>query len=98
MAYAGIEQVFRCRRSRSYCTLAKELKADLLLIDERIGKQFAGQEHITCKGVVGVLIEAKQKGLIPLLKPLLDDLIKNLQFRLSEHIYRLALQKANELS
>lgn len=78
--------------------LAKELKADLLLIDERIGKQFAGQEHITCKGVVGVLIEAKQKGLIPLLKPLLDDLIKNLQFRLSEHIYRLALQKANELS
>jgi len=77
--------------------LAKELKADLLLIDERLGKQFAEQEHITCKGVIGVLIEAKQKGLIPLLKPLLDDLIHNLHFRLSDYIYQLALNKANEL-
>lgn len=76
--------------------LARELKADLLLIDEKLGKQFAEAEHIACKGVVGVLIEAKQKGLIPLLKPLLDDLMVNLKFRLSATIYKLALQKANE--
>jgi len=77
--------------------LAKELRADLLLIGEKLRKQFAEQEHIACKGVVGVLIAAKHKGLIPLLKPLPDDLIRNLQFRLSDHIYQLALYKANEL-
>lgn len=77
--------------------LAKELKAALLLIDEKIGRQFAEAEHIACKGVVGILIDAKKKGLIQLVKPLLDDLIHNLKFRLSSRIYKLALEKAGEL-
>lgn len=77
--------------------LAIELHADLLLIDERLGKAAAEAANIPCKGVVGLLLDAKEKGLIPLVKPLLDDLRQNLKFRLSEKIYRLALQKANEL-
>lgn len=76
--------------------LAKELNADLLLIDEKLGKQFAEAEHIACKGVVGILIAAKKEGLLPLIKPLLDDLISNLKFRLSDKIYNLALQKVGE--
>ncbi len=76
--------------------LAKEMRADLLLIDEKLGKEFALAENIHCKGVVGVLIDAKHQGLIPYLKPLLDDLIQNLKFRLSDKIYKLALQKAGE--
>ena len=75
---------------------AKELEAGLLLIDEKIGARFALAEGIYCKGVVGVLIEAKKEGLIKVLKPLLDDLILNLKFRLSKKIYSLALQKADE--
>ena len=77
--------------------LAIELNADLLLIDERIGKNTAEAEGLTCKGVVGVLIEAKHKKLIPAIKPLLDDLIENLKFRLSDRIYRLALERAAEI-
>ncbi len=76
--------------------LAKELNADWLLIDEKIGKHFAEAEHISCKGVIGILIEAKKQGLISLIKPLMDDLILNLKFRLSEKIYQLALKKADE--
>ena len=76
--------------------LAKELKAELLLIDEKIGTQYAIAEGISCKGVAGILIEGKNKGLIPALKPLLDDLVINLKFRLSDKIYKLALEKANE--
>jgi predicted nucleic acid-binding protein len=76
--------------------LAKELNAGLLLIDEKLGKQFAELQNITCKGVVGVLIAAKQEGLLKEIKPLLDDLILNLNFRLSDKIYLLALQKVNE--
>jgi predicted nucleic acid-binding protein len=77
--------------------LAKELSADLLLIDERLGREVAEKIQIQCKGVVGVLIEAKNAGLITLVKPLLDRLIEELKFRLSDHIYSLALQKAGEL-
>ena len=76
--------------------LAKELKANLLLIDEKLGREFAIAEHINCKGAVGILIDAKQKGFIPLLKPLLDDLVNNLKFRLSDRIYLLALRRAGE--
>ncbi len=72
--------------------LAKELKADLLLIDEKLGKQFAETQNIACKEVVGILIEAKKRGLLPLL----DDLLLNLKFRLSDKIYQLALKKAGE--
>jgi predicted nucleic acid-binding protein len=68
----------------------------LLLIDEKIGREFAEAENIPCKGVVGILIQAKKEGLIENLKPLLNDLVNNLKFRLSDKIYQLALQKAGE--
>jgi uncharacterized protein len=83
------------RGSRSNC-ISKELNADLLLIDEKLGKEYAEVENIICKGAVGILIEAKQKGFIQALKPLPDDLLINLKFRLSEKIYKLALSKAGE--
>ena len=76
--------------------LARELKAHLLLLDEKLGRQFAETEHIVCKGFVGILIDAKKHDLIQLVKPLLDDLVHNLKFRLSDKLYQLALQKAGE--
>lgn len=76
--------------------LAKEIKADLLLINEKLGRQLAEKESISCKGVVGVLIEAKLGGYIPAIKPLLNTLLTDLKFRLSPSVYNLALQKANE--
>ena len=45
---------------------------------------------------MGILIAAKNKGLLPSIKPLLDDLIEHLKLRLSDKIYQLALQKAGE--
>ena len=76
--------------------LAKEINADLLLIDEKLGKELATKENIPCKGVIGILIEAKAKGLVTKVKPLFDELINNLKFRISERVYRLALDKAGE--
>lgn len=76
--------------------LALELNVDLLLIDEKLGKQLAEEKKIVCKGVVGVLIEAKLKGLIKEIKPLLNELTSGLKFRLSGKIIALALQRAGE--
>lgn len=76
--------------------LAIELKADFLLIDERKGRQEAINQGINITGLLGVLIEAKIKQLIPSVKPLLDDLIIIANFRVSEQLYQQILQITQE--
>lgn len=56
-------------------TLSKEIKSELLLIDERIGRKVADRVGLKFTGLLGVLIEAKHKELITKIKPLLDGLI-----------------------
>ena len=41
--------------------LAIELKADLLLLDERLGRKVASRFRLNYVGLLGVLIEAKHK-------------------------------------
>jgi uncharacterized protein len=55
--------------------LALELRADLLLLDERRGRSVASRFGVRCIGLLGVLIEAKRRGCIPAVKPLIDDLM-----------------------
>ncbi len=55
------------------------------------------QNGLTVTGTVGVLLRAKQKGLIPLLAPLLTDL-KHARFRISDQVIRDALELAGETS
>lgn len=45
--------------------LALEVRADVLLIDERAGRAAAAKARIAIIGVLGVLREAKLRGLIP---------------------------------
>ena len=45
--------------------VACELKADRLLMDEKRGREVALREGLAIIGVVGVLVAAKQKGLLP---------------------------------
>ncbi|MDJ1172707.1 DUF3368 domain-containing protein [Roseofilum capinflatum] len=68
--------------------LALELKADLLLIDERSGRAEAHRLGLRITGLLGMLVEAKQKNLLSSVKPLMDDLIARSQFRISPALYR----------
>lgn len=54
--------------------LYKHLHADYLLIDEKAGRKVAKLNEVTIIGSLGVLIEAKHKGLIPLLRPYVEIL------------------------
>jgi predicted nucleic acid-binding protein len=76
--------------------LAAELNAQLLLIDERKGRQEAINQGIKITGLLGVLIEAKFRQLIPSVKPLLDDLIMTANFRVSDQLYQQILQITQE--
>lgn len=79
--------------------LALELKADLLLIDERKGRKVASQFGVKkITGLLGVLLEAKQKKLIPEIKPIVDPLINHQNFRISDRLYSRVLQVADEYS
>lgn len=50
--------------------LAIDEKADLILIDERIGRRTAERLGVLFLGTLGILTQAKQKNLIPTLKPI----------------------------
>ena len=73
--------------------LAIELRADLVLIDERRAATRLGLNVVR---VLGILVEAKHKALIPRLKPILDDLITRSGFRVSSQLYERVLQTVGE--
>ena len=75
--------------------LAAEHDARLILLDEKVGRQTAEKVGLTVKGIVGVLLEAKEEGLIDVIKPLLIRLQDN-GIHLSESLINNALQDAGE--
>lgn len=78
--------------------LAIELNAQLLLIDEHLGRTVASRLGLKFTGVLGVLLEAKSNGLITAVKPLLDNLIVQAGFWVTEALYNRVLQMADEAS
>jgi uncharacterized protein len=76
--------------------LAMELPAQLPLIDERIGRQVAKGFHLPIMGLLGVLRIAKEKNLIPQIKPLLDQMIQLARFRISNELYEEILRLSGE--
>lgn len=76
--------------------LAVDIKADRLLIDERIGRSIASQYNIKIRGILGLLVNAKSQGLIVTVKPFLDRLISEAGFRVSQTLYDRILQESDE--
>lgn len=76
--------------------LALELDADDLLMDERLGRQEALRLGVSIIGILGVLILAKQRKLIPKVQPVMDSLINQAGFRVSPQLYRQVLILSQE--
>jgi uncharacterized protein len=67
----------------------------LLLIDDRAGRNAARQLGITITGVVGVLLEAKQKGHVLLVCPVVEIIRQN-GYWLSDALVEWAAKPAGE--
>ena len=77
--------------------LAVELQADDLLIDERLGRKEAVRLGLSIIGLLGILLLAKHRTLIPQVRPVMDALINKAGFRISHQLYYRVLALAQEL-
>jgi len=75
--------------------LYKQLAADKLLIDDRRGRKVARINHINTIGSLGILLAAKQRGLIAVVAPLLQMLTKS-EIYLSPKLLSSVLELAGE--
>ena len=75
--------------------VAESLHADLLLIDERAGRKVAQERGLVVRGTLGVLVQAKQSGVLRALKPVLDALVAD-GFRIAPALVREALAHVGE--
>jgi len=79
----------------SAIALASELSCDYIIIDDMAGRKLAEKLGLPVNGTVGVLLSAKQQGIIPLFRPYLD-LIQKTNFRLSLKLAEQFIKDAGE--
>jgi predicted nucleic acid-binding protein len=80
---------------REALSLAAELAAEWLIVDDLAARRIARELHLRVTGTLGVLLAAKRRGLIPLLRPVLDRLLEK-SFFLSPQLYAELLALAGE--
>ena len=75
---------------------ALEVGADLILADERKGRKKAAEMGLEVVGLLGVVSEAKRRGLIPACRPVLDALERDARFWISPRLRDRFLTLAGE--
>jgi predicted nucleic acid-binding protein len=73
--------------------LALELRDSVVILDDDLARRLAKALNIRHTGTLGVLLDAKRAGLIPMIAPLLDQL-DALRFRLAPHTRAAVLKLA----
>jgi len=76
--------------------LAVALKADVLLMDEKLGRAAARQAGLAVAGVLGELLHGKLNGVLPALKPELKRLRSEAGFFIDAGIEQFILSQAGE--
>lgn len=75
--------------------LAKEISADLLIIDDNAAKKFAKFLGFKVTGTLGILLKARSEKIISEVRPILDKMLAE-KFYISDKIINLVLKTAGE--
>ena len=75
--------------------LALECADPVVILDDALARRHAEILRISLTGTLGILLDAKRRGLVPAVSPLIDDL-QRLGFRLSGRTRRAVLRMAEE--
>lgn len=76
--------------------LAVELEANLILLDEKLARRVATRLGLNCVGLLGILVEAKRRGSLVSVKPLLDALVTQAGFWVGHDLYARVLSEVSE--
>jgi predicted nucleic acid-binding protein len=79
----------------SAIALALEIPNSTLILDDNKARKIAEHLGLTFTGTIGVIVKAKHQGIIPSIKPILENM-KKTGFRISVEIEIQALKQANE--
>ena len=74
---------------------AKDTKADLVILDDKLARKTARYMELTITGTLGVIVKAKEKGYIHSVRPVMDKLIHNGLY-VSPEIQEMVLRSVNE--
>jgi len=77
-------------------SLALELRADRVVLDDLPARNLAQRLNIPFIGTLGILLAAKRRGLIPAIRELIDTLRRG-GFRVANELYENVLRSAGEL-
>ncbi|MFC4766959.1 DUF3368 domain-containing protein [Effusibacillus consociatus] len=75
---------------------AKELDISSVILDDIAARKLAETFLLQPVGTLGVLLLAKQEGIVPAVKSLVDELVQNHHFRISKTLYERILKEVNE--
>ena len=73
-----------------------ELAADLVLLDERKARRIARLMGLRRVGLLGVLLDAKARGLVSRVRPIIDDLVDKAGFWVGMDLRDYVLAQAGE--
>lgn len=75
--------------------LAKELHADHVILDDATARRIAESEGCRVLGLLGLLVHAKERGLIRAVRPHLDRML-SAGFYIDDELYRSILESSRE--
>jgi uncharacterized protein len=78
-------------------SLALELGADLVLMDEAEGRAVATSLDLATMGLLGILLQAKQRTLIPAIAPFLERLQQEARFWIAPSLREAVLRAVGEM-
>ena len=91
----AFERALGGRGEAEAVALALETPGAILLVDEQAARRFARAQGLAVRGSLGVLSDAKRRGLLPAVRPRLDRL-RATGFWLDDETYATAVELAGE--